>query len=245
MLNHLEQTVSANQPQYNATAMNGMPGIVFDGSNDALRSNPANYPGWPQNPNGEPMPFAVFYICKPPPFAGFPTSNVRPWSGFHRSIGGTNQTYTFDYWVYGGNPNPVGIIGVVGGLLGGGLDTFGADYTVYSGAGTPKHPSGLWLNGTVFNGTTTLLRRTYGSTVGSSVGSATAGQLHGLCLGADGNGGTPSLHSATTFGEFIVVRNANAATQSVWERIEGYLAWKWGVQGGLPVGHPYKTEPPR
>ena len=27
-------------------------------------------------------------------------------------------------------------------------------------------------------------------------------------------------------------------------RIEGYLAWKWGLQGNLPVGHLYKTTPP-
>ena len=28
------------------------------------------------------------------------------------------------------------------------------------------------------------------------------------------------------------------------QKIEGYLAWKWGIQGSLPVGHPYKTAPP-
>lgn len=25
---------------------------------------------------------------------------------------------------------------------------------------------------------------------------------------------------------------------------EGYLAWKWGLQGNLPAGHPYKNSPP-
>jgi len=28
------------------------------------------------------------------------------------------------------------------------------------------------------------------------------------------------------------------------DRIEGYLAWKWGQQALLPVGHPYKNSPP-
>jgi hypothetical protein len=28
------------------------------------------------------------------------------------------------------------------------------------------------------------------------------------------------------------------------EKIEGYLAWKWGQQGNLPANHPYKNEPP-
>ena len=242
--NDLEETVGANQPQYNTTAMNGKPGVVFDGSNDTLRSNPSNYPNWPQSPNGEPQPFAVFYICKPPPYAGFPTDSRRPWSGYARSNGGTNATYTFDYWAYVGGANPVGIIGGVGGL-GGSIHTFGADYTVYSSAGLTKNPSGLWLNGTVFNGALFCLRRSYGSTVDSQVGLAAVAELNGLCLGADGDNGFPALHSATTFGEFIVVRNANAVTQSVWERIEGYLAWKWGVQSGLPSDHPFKNFAPR
>ncbi len=28
------------------------------------------------------------------------------------------------------------------------------------------------------------------------------------------------------------------------QRIEGYLAWKWGLQGNLPAGHPYKSSAP-
>jgi hypothetical protein len=28
------------------------------------------------------------------------------------------------------------------------------------------------------------------------------------------------------------------------QRVEGYLAWKWGLQGSLANGHPYKDSPP-
>jgi len=28
------------------------------------------------------------------------------------------------------------------------------------------------------------------------------------------------------------------------QKIEGYLAWKWGLQSSLPPGHPYKTAAP-
>lgn len=28
------------------------------------------------------------------------------------------------------------------------------------------------------------------------------------------------------------------------QRLEGYLAWKWGLEANLPVDHPYKTIPP-
>jgi hypothetical protein len=28
------------------------------------------------------------------------------------------------------------------------------------------------------------------------------------------------------------------------EKAEGYLAWKWGLEGNLPISHPYKNSPP-
>jgi hypothetical protein len=28
------------------------------------------------------------------------------------------------------------------------------------------------------------------------------------------------------------------------QRLEGYLAWKWGLQGNLPADHPWKAAPP-
>ena len=28
------------------------------------------------------------------------------------------------------------------------------------------------------------------------------------------------------------------------QKLEGYLAWKWGLEADLPAGHPYKTAPP-
>ena len=28
------------------------------------------------------------------------------------------------------------------------------------------------------------------------------------------------------------------------QRLEGYLAWKWGLQGSLPGGHPYESAAP-
>ena len=42
--------------------------------------------------------------------------------------------------------------------------------------------------------------------------------------------------------EVIVARNDIAVEDR--ERIEGYLAWEWGMQAGLPAAHPYKAERP-
>jgi len=37
---------------------------------------------------------------------------------------------------------------------------------------------------------------------------------------------------------------STALATSPRQQIEGYLAWKWGLQGNLPAGHPYKNAPP-
>jgi len=39
-----------------------------------------------------------------------------------------------------------------------------------------------------------------------------------------------------------LVAFANPTDQEI---MEGYLAWKWGLQGNLPIGHPYKNFPPK
>lgn len=44
-------------------------------------------------------------------------------------------------------------------------------------------------------------------------------------------------------GEVIVTSTALSAADR--ERVEGYLAWKWALEGNLPVGHTYKNSPPQ
>jgi hypothetical protein len=41
----------------------------------------------------------------------------------------------------------------------------------------------------------------------------------------------------------IVIVNSGVST-TVRQQIEGYLAWKWGLEGNLPNDHPYKNSPP-
>lgn len=44
-------------------------------------------------------------------------------------------------------------------------------------------------------------------------------------------------------GEAIVFDSTLSETDR--QKIEGYLAWKWGLQGNLPAGHPYESSAPR
>lgn len=41
----------------------------------------------------------------------------------------------------------------------------------------------------------------------------------------------------------VIVLDYQASTADR-ERIEGYLAWKWGIESDLPTSHPYKINPP-
>lgn len=45
------------------------------------------------------------------------------------------------------------------------------------------------------------------------------------------------------YGEIVCVVDTNVTTDTQ-QKIQGYLAWKWGTQGNLPAGHPYKSAAP-
>jgi hypothetical protein len=57
-----------------------------------------------------------------------------------------------------------------------------------------------------------------------------------------GNHTTSDQSLSGSIGEFIIIKHT-ATGVSIREKIEGYLANKWGID--LPSGHTYETEPPR
>lgn len=54
------------------------------------------------------------------------------------------------------------------------------------------------------------------------------------------NGGTGTKYDGI-FREVVICTNLATADQ---ERLEGYLAWKWGLVSSLAAGHPYKDQSP-
>ena len=46
----------------------------------------------------------------------------------------------------------------------------------------------------------------------------------------------------TYMAEFVIYERR--ITDAEIYKVEGYLAWKWGLQGTLPASHPYKNNPP-
>lgn len=51
--------------------------------------------------------------------------------------------------------------------------------------------------------------------------------------------------TASSFGDYAETLLFNSAVSDQnRQKIEGYLAWQWGLQSSLPIGHPFKSIPP-
>ena len=58
-----------------------------------------------------------------------------------------------------------------------------------------------------------------------------------------GGGETTTIYpSYTQFNEILVYNRALSTLER--QTVEGYLAWKWSLQGSLPTSHPFKLFPP-
>jgi hypothetical protein len=84
---------------------------------------------------------------------------------------------------------------------------------------------GVWRNGTLESTTNTIA-----TPDNTNVGYSLARQY------------TVSRASNIVIAEVIMVQSTNTTTRQL---IEGYLAWKWGLQGSLSVGHPYISAAPQ
>ena len=63
-----------------------------------------------------------------------------------------------------------------------------------------------------------------------------------------GNSSTKNQSIHSQLAEIIIIDHSLGAMvpqDSIREKIEGYLAHKWGIEGNLPADHTYKTYPPR
>jgi hypothetical protein len=212
------QATSANQPAYSATAFPGsLPGVLFDGSNDVMDI----FTTAMQN-----QTHGVYWVWSRSG-AGTGSDTYRPSISCLASAGqGTNRGALH----YVKNTN-----------------NFGASYPYYGGPGLGNYDLssgtaysnnvgnimafqsnttgwGVWRNGTLESTTNTI---------------ATPDSTNvGYGLGREYN---PSRSSNIVIAEVIMVQSTNTTTRQL---IEGYLAWKWGLQASLPNDHPYKNAAP-
>jgi hypothetical protein len=94
-----------------------------------------------------------------------------------------------------------------------------------------------------WNRTTQTLYQNGTSILSSAFASATTfNSAHKLLIGAynDGAGGTPPyspLNLNGTIGEILFIFGPMTTIER--QEVEGYLAWKWGLQANLPSTHPF------
>ena len=78
---------------------------------------------------------------------------------------------------------------------------------------------------------------------GVSGGSSASTGTFGIAKYGIGNQANPTAEYWNgAVGEVIIYNVALSDTNR--QKVEGYLAWKWGIQGSLPAGHPYKSVAP-
>ncbi len=94
-----------------------------------------------------------------------------------------------------------------------------------------------------FNSTTSTTLAVNGTTYAGTA-SATKDNTNGLHIGTYNNGdGTGyNLYNANFDTAEILIYGVNLSTAER-QTIEGYLAWKWGLQSNLPGTHPYRYVP--
>lgn len=154
----------------------------------------------------------------------------------------TSRTYSVGF----GSGGPAATLGIRWGLFGNGANVpdgigWAGDSSTPLGNGlllpvsTPfqssyiKTPTSwnVFLNGTVISNSiadTTFPTGTYNVRIGAEMT-------------------TPLVYAASAvYGEFVITIGALSTADR--QRVEGYLAHKWGLAGNLPIDHPYKTTPP-
>lgn len=217
---HFTQSVADSQPSYSSTAFFGLPGITFDGVNDNLQL-----------------------------------------AGISSQI--TNQTHGV-YWVFrrisgnsgGSGYNPTISTKIVGNAEGGALhyvrntSNLGASYPYYTQPNTTAYDI---TSGTAYDNTTG-----YVMAFQANAPRATAWSVHrnGTLEGSTNAIYTPNTNNEgyvlahqighnryfnCVFAEVLMVQTVTDSTRNL---IEGYLAWKWGLQGNLSASHPFRNRPP-
>ncbi len=100
-------------------------------------------------------------------------------------------------------------------------------YTILSGVNTIVNDGrvGMWQNGSLLNSNFLCPAENNGASMQFSIG-----------------GGTQDRNASHELAEVILYESALTVAER--QRIEGYLAWKWGLRNLLPADHPYKNASP-
>ncbi|MFN7904080.1 MAG: Ig-like domain-containing protein [Pseudobdellovibrionaceae bacterium] len=219
-IRHAKNSNPATQPSYSATGLGGKPALVYPASAN-------NY--WLRTP--------AYSWATSRQFANFIVANLSSQSPFLRLFTyepptGQNISNDFKLGFIGLNSGGNAALAITGTantsmpIVAGFTVASGARIisNVFGTAGVAADVNAIALDGGSF------------ASRASNSGAISTG---GSTIGAQG-GGVYSWRGSVA--EIVQISGPLSVTNR--QRIEGYLAWKWGLSSKLPVGHPHKASPP-
>ncbi|WP_414755536.1 hypothetical protein [Anabaena sp. CCY 9910] len=220
-----QQATSGNQPVYDTTGFNGLPCLSFNGSSQLLRT-PAGGPGAIDNANilrntAQAMAYIVIetgasFSSGRALFISTPTSAI-PKLALYSSASGLHS------------------------MIGRRLNS-DTNQVINTGANT-RSLSTKYIQGALvdYSGANAKIRINGSELVSATfqtAGLAADGNPSATSVGAESNGANYFL------GKIAEVVVAHTSDLSESQKLEGYLAHKWGMASTLPNDHPYKNLPP-
>ena len=213
---HVTQAIEASRPTFTANAINGRSALDFDGSNDTLINTSA---ALQRNVGGT----SLFAVTK----LDVNTAGEKLILQTLTGLSGSRSVLRYAAANTGFNA---------------GGRRLQADS--FQSQGASSYSSNVTINCAIFNySSATLSLIENGAVTVNAATFQTAGNTEnnagGLHIGASAVGAT--LWDGY-FAEIIIVESA--VPLSTRQRIEGYLAHKWGLTANLPSDHPYRIIPP-
>jgi hypothetical protein len=218
---NVSRATAANQPTYTASGLNGKPVITFDGTNDSLINASA---GLMRAVSGA---TSVIVMSRAANLAaasdllwiGMSTGNARLVMSFRIGLAAPGEGFTS-----GGRRLSTDSFQTVTGFAYTSNPIIAAARHDYANANLE-----IWQDGTAG------ASRVYQT---AGVTDNNAGELS---VGAGNTAGTGAPLNGY-IAEITLVHSALSTTDR--QKLEGYLAHKWGLTANLPADHPYKTTPP-
>lgn len=216
---NVTQATATSQPTYSTTAINGKAAMSFDGGDSLENLAPG---ALLRNVPGATLATVASYTNN---------SAGRCALGISTATAGQNRATL-----------AANIAGNTGYLVGG--RRLDADGFALAGSTTFTAGATLIQTGVLDYANSDAFSYINGSLNASNLSFQTNGNSSdtdpgALYIGISGSGTNWMLGLV---GEIIVTHTALSAANR--EIIEGYLAWKWALEGNLPAGHTYKNTPP-
>jgi hypothetical protein len=208
------QGAAASRPAPVSNTINGLTAVVFDGIDDFLTAALASTPA----------NWSTFAIWKPTSVSGVQsivdTDNANTSANRHAQDIRQNDTAL----------ESIAFNSVPQAFTDGAGATLAANVPVMASSVRGATSVETWANGS-----------SNGSTPTSGTNATAAANL---TFGANTGSSPANTTSFAHIGLGETVGYSAAVSATLRQKVEGYLAWKWGLQASLPVGHAYAAAAP-